>query len=164
MPITSSEIKFFKSSSGVGLGGPISLTEIITSVMNNVFDDIFSAEAIAGDTEYRCIYVQNIHPSLSLLSAVLYLSANTTSVSTEVEIGLDPAGVNQPAQVIGAEGTAPAGVSFSTAPDYDNGLSLGDLPANGGYIGVWIKRTVQPGAAAVAQDSCTLTVDGETTA
>jgi hypothetical protein len=55
-------------------------------------------------------------------------------------------------------------VSFSTAAGVGNALTIGDLPKNGGYKSIWIKRTVAAAAEATASDVCTLTVQGETTA
>lgn len=164
MPVISSEIKFFKSSTGIGLGGPISATEIVNAAMNNVFDNVNSAEAVAGDVEYRCVYVKNTNPSLTLLSTVIFIGADTASADTNIEIGLDPAGINSSGVAIGGEGIAPTGVVFDIAEDYANGLVIGDLPANGGYQAVWIKRTVLAGAAATASDYATLSIQGETTA
>jgi len=164
MPITTSEIKVFKSSSGVGLGGPISGTEIVSSQMNNVFDNISSAEAAAGDTEYRCIYVKNTNASITLLQAVIWIANNTGSADTNIEIGVDPAGANTSAQIVGAEDVAPTAVSFSAAASLNDAVVLGNIPNNGGYIAVWLKRTVDSGAEATANDSATLTIQGETTA
>ena len=164
MPILSSDVKFFKSVTGVGLGGPISSTEIVSDILNNVFDNVNSAEAIAGDTEYRCVFIKNTHASLQLLAATIFIEINSTSPDTDFEIGLDPAGINQAADVIPNESTPPVGVIFSSAPVYASGLLMGDLPASGGYHAVWIKRVVSIGAAAIAEDAVTLAVQGETTA
>lgn len=164
MPILSTEIKFFKSSSGVGLGGPISVTQIVSDTLNNLFDNVNSAEALAGDIEYRCFYVRNDNASIDLLNAVIYIASNTVSADTELEIGLDPAGVNATATTIVDESTAPAGVVFDPAEDFANALAIGTLPQNGGYQAVWVKRTVNAAASAIAEDPATFTVQGETTA
>ena len=36
-------------------------TITITSIANEVWDDVSKAEALAGDTEYRCLYLYNAH-------------------------------------------------------------------------------------------------------
>ena len=164
MPIVASEIRFYKSSSGVGLGGPISATEILTGQLNNLFDNVSSQEAASGDIEYRCFYVKNTNASLVLLQAALWINSNTASPDTQIEVGIDPGGVNSSAQIVANEAIAPTGVAFSTAIDMLNAIPLGNIPANGGYVAVWVKREVTAGAAAASNDFATLTVQGETTA
>lgn len=164
MPILSTEINFFKSSQGVGLGGPISGTQIATDTINAVFDNVNSQEAIAGDIEYRCIYVKNDNVSIDLLDTIIYILSNTSSPDTELAIGLDPAGVNASAAIIADESTAPAGVVFTAAADELSALNIGTLPRNGGYYAVWLRRTVSPNASAISEDASTLRVRGETTA
>lgn len=164
MPITATDIKYYKSSSGVGLGGPISASEIVSGVLNNIFDNVSSVEATDGDVEYRCIYVKNTHVSLVLQAARVFIEYNTSSPDTDLEIGLDPAGINGTAVVVVSEGIAPVGVSFSNPVDFANGLVIGDITANGGYQAIWLKRTVNAGASALASDSATLRVQGETSA
>tara|TARA_Y100001963_G_scaffold128140_1_gene182150 strand:- start:3326 stop:3820 length:495 start_codon:yes stop_codon:yes gene_type:complete len=164
MPITSSEIKIFKSGSSVGLGGPISATEIVSAQMNNVFDNVNSGESATGDVEYRCIYVKNTNPSLTLLQSILWISVNTASPDTEIAVGLDPAGINNSAQVIASETAVPLGVTFASAPNEMSALDVGNIPGNGGFVGVWLRRTVLAGAAATGEDYATITLQGETTA
>lgn len=164
MPISPTELRFFKSSSGTSLGGPISVTEIVSNVINNLFDNVNSSEALSGDTEYRCFYVQNSNSTIPLLNAVIYVLSNTTSEDTEIDIGLDPVGVNSTAPAIANESTAPVGVIFSKAENFSNALDIGTLSENGGYQAVWIRRTVSANAAAIAEDSATITIQGETTA
>ena len=165
MPIAASELKYYKSSSGVGLGGPISAVQITTGNINNVWDDVSSVEAAAGDEEYRCIYVKNENALIDLINSVLFVDFATPSDDTSLEIGVGIAGVGGAEQVIPDEVTAPGGVAFfNTAVDFANALVLGTIPKNGGYIGVWLKRIVDAGADAYANDGATLAVAGDTTA
>lgn len=164
MAIVSEEIKFFKSSSGVGLGGAISNVEIVDNVLANIFDNVSSAEGVAGDVEHRCIYVGNRNALINLVAAVMFIEANAVSDDLNIEIGLGTSGINGIETPIAEEGDAPVGVVFSSAVDYDNGIALGTIPAATGHIAVWIRRTVEAGAEAVSDDGATYTVQGETTA
>lgn len=62
MTVKASLIKFFKCATwaeGVAHGGGIGAVEISSGLINNIFDDISDAERVAGDTDYRKIYVKN---------------------------------------------------------------------------------------------------------
>jgi len=162
MAIISTDIKY-KLSGGVSntnpnlsLGGVRSTTDAST----NLLDDVSSAEATSGDIEYRCVYVNNTHATLTLLGAKLWIQANTPSASTDAAIGLGTAGLNATEQTVADENTAPIGVTFSNPSSFASGLTLGDIPATQHYS-IWIRRTVTAGAPAAA-DSFTLRVQGDT--
>lgn len=161
MPILNSEIKYYlsggagNSNPNASLGGVISTTEL----GSNGFDDVSSAEATAGTVEYRCVYVKNTNSTLTLIGAKVYLSANTPSATTNVDIGLGTSAVNGTEQTVANESTAPSGVSFSAPANFAAGLTIGDL-APGATKAIWMRRTVNAGTAAVA-DSFTLAVQGD---
>lgn len=162
MPIVASDIKYRLSGGGsntdqnLSLGGVISSTDASASI----FDNVGSAEAAAGDTEYRCVYVKNNHGSLTLTAPKVWIQANTPSGDTSVEISLGTSAVNGTEQTVVDENTSPTGTSFSSAANEGAGLSLGDL-APGATKAVWVKRIVTA-AAAAANDSFTLRVKGDT--
>jgi hypothetical protein len=165
MPIVSTDIKF-RLSGGAGnsdpnasLGGAKSSTEAPTGL----FDDVSSAEGTAGDIEYRCWYVHNNHGTLTLQNAVTWITTNTPSTDTTVDIGVGTAAINGTEQTIANENTAPSGVTFSAPSSFGTALSLGSLPA-GQHKAVWIRRTVTAGAAAYTGDGATLSVRGDTAA
>ena len=160
MPIASTDIKLFQSTSG--LGGAITATEIVGGVANNIFDDVLSAEASSGDTEYRGFYVKNNHGTLTLQNAVIWIDVLTSSASTEFDIALAAEAINVTMATIANESTAPATVTFSRPTSKATGLSIGNLAALA-TKGVWIRRTVSA-AAAAASDSGSLRVDGDTAA
>lgn len=162
MAIASTDIQY-RLSGGAGntvpaasLGGAKSTTVAGASI----FDDVSSAEAVAGDTEYRCVYVHNAHGSLTLTGAVLWIPANTPSPTTTIDVGVGTSPVNGTEQTVADENTAPSGVTFVAAGTLGAGVSLGDIPA-GQSRAVWFRRTVQAGTAA-ASDSCTFRVTGDT--
>jgi hypothetical protein len=115
----------------------------VTQNRNNLFDDITKDESFDGDTEYRCFYVWNDHASDPLVDCAAYIASQPGGADS-VEIGLDPAGVNDgssAAVTVANESSAPAGVTFSAPADSASALSIGDIPAGQG-IAIWVKRTV----------------------
>ncbi len=169
MPIVSTDIKFHlsggaaNSDPSAALGGAISTTQIVDATVANLFDNVGGGEAAAGDTEYRCFYVKNNHGSLSLQSSKVWIQTNTPSTDTSVEIGLGTSAINGTEQTVANEGTAPSGVSFSSANGEANGLSIGSIPA-GQHKAVWVKRIVTAGASAYNADSVIIKVQGDTAA
>ena len=161
MPIVNTDIKYYLSGGAsnsdpdASLGGARSTTTVVPS---DLFDDVSAAEATAGDTEYRCLYVLNDHATLTLTGAKVYLDTNTTG--DRISIALDGVGKNDTAETVGNESTAPTGETFSQPDDYAGGLSLGDL-APGDYYAIWARRVI-PSSASGGTDTWSLTVQGET--
>ena len=165
MPIVSSDIKYRLSGgssntdANASLGGAMSSTDVPAGG----FDTVSSAEALAGDTEYRCFYVLNNHGTLTLQSAKVWIQANTPGGDTDIEIGLGTTAVGTGnEQTVANESTAPSGVTFSSAANEGAALSIGDIPA-GHRKAVWVKRTVNA-AAAAANETFTLRAKGDTAA
>lgn len=162
MPIISTDIKYRLSGGAsntdpaAALGGAKSSTD----AGSTIFDDVSSAEASAGDTEYRCVYVHNNHGTLTLQGAKVWIQTQTPSADTDVAIGLGSSAVNGTEQTVANEGTAPTSVTFSAPSSFAGGISIGDIPA-GQHKAVWIRRTVNAGAAG-APDSFALRVQGDT--
>lgn len=127
-----------------------------------IFDDVTSSESAAGDVEYRCVYAHNAHATLTLSNAVAWLPTNTPDTQTTVDIGVGTSAVNGTEQTVADENTAPTDVTFAAAATQGAGIALGDLPP-GQSRAIWLRRTVNAGAAAVA-DSFTLRVTGDTAA
>ena len=161
MPIVSTDIKYRLSGGASNTDSALSLGGIKSSTdASNYFDDVSSAEASAGDTEYRCIYVHNNHGTLTLQGAKIWIQTQTPSGDTDVAIGLGAAAVNATETAVGDESTAPGSVSFSAPSSFAGGLSIGDIPA-GQHKSVWVRRAVNAAAAAYS-DSFTLRVQGDT--
>lgn len=162
MPIEQSDIKIRLSGGAsnaipaAALGGAMSSTE----AGGNVFDDVSAVESAAGDIEYRCVYVENTHPTLTLVAAVLWISANTPSPSTALAAGPGTSALNGTEQTVANEGTAPTGVTFTAAATPEIGVALGDLPP-GGSRAAWIRRTTNAACPAV-DDTAQLRVTGTT--
>lgn len=171
MPIIDTDIKQFMSPSGnsdplLCFGGTISATQITDNIDNNLFGDIAGAEAQAGSTKYRGRYFKNDHASLELQNARVFIATQTTSSDDAVSIGKDPAGAGDGSSTgvmttIANEDAAPAGVSFSAPATYGAGIALAGMTF-GKVHGVWDRRIVDPGAAALDVNQYQVTIQGET--
>lgn len=164
MSITSAEI-LYKLSGGASnstasnsLGGAASST----NAPGSLFNSITAAEASAGTTKYRCIYVDNTDASITLTGAVLWITSNTPSASTDLSVGIGTAAMNAAEQTVANETTAPTGVTFSAPSTKAGGIALGDIPA-GQVRSIWLKYNVTAGAAATSSDPFTIRVEGSTT-
>ena len=169
MPIVAGDIDFHLSG-GAGnsdpdasLGGIISTTQLTDASLHNLFDIVSSAEASAGDTEYRCIYVKNAHGSLALENAVVWIQTQTPSTDTSIEIALAGEGVNGTAETVANESTAPSGEVFSAPADLGSGLAIGNIPAVQ-HQAIWVMRIVSTASAAYSNDSVVIRVQGDTAA
>lgn len=162
MPVTSADIKYrlsggaSNSSPIASLGGAKSSTAVTGA---SLFDSVGGAEAAAGDTEYRCIYVHN-DSATQMANAVLWLTANTPSGSTDINIGLGTSAINGTEQTVGSENTAPTGVTFTISATKAAGLALGTIPP-GQHRAVWLRRIVVGGAPAAATDTANIRVECE---
>lgn len=162
MPIIASDIVYRLSGGAANSDPAASLGGAKSSVAmaSTIFDDVASAEATAGDVEYRCVYVHNAHGSLVYQAPKIWIETNTPSASTTVAIGLGTSAVNATEQTVANENTAPSGITFTEPANYAAGVALSDIPA-GQHRAIWIRRTVTAGAT-VAADSFTLRVQGDT--
>ena len=134
------------------IGGAIGV-ELTDDTLNNLWDDVSSGDASAGDTEFRCTYVKNTHGSLSVVNVKAEIDTDPTESNWET--GLGAAGLNGTETEIADEDTTPAGVSFGTTA-----LDLGTLAA-GDFFPIWIKRIVAAGAGAATPDSGVLSICGD---
>lgn len=144
------------------LGDQVSTTAITTATLNNLFDDVTGQEATDGDVEYRCIFVLNNHATLTLTSATVQVLSQTAGGGT-IDIATDNIAVSAKgsgsaqAAAVANESTLPTGISaWGAGP-----LALGDL-GPGQVKGVWLRRTVSPGASALNPDGVILRVNGDT--
>lgn len=164
MPIASTDIKFRLSGGAsnanplLSLGGAKSSIEVSPAAL---FDTVSEAESVAGDFEYRCFYVHNAHPSLTLESVVAWLSANTSYAKSDLAIGVGTSAVGGAEQTVANEGAAPAGVAFIAAATVGAGVSAGNL-APGAHRALWLRRAITAGAAptTATTDSAELRIDG----
>lgn len=165
MSVTTNDIKFYKSGPN-NLGGVIdTATQIPSGQLHALFDAVRAAEALAGSTDYRCIYIRNeaagAAPGSTLTDPVAYIETPPSSPGVTITIGKGTAAVGGQEPIIPNEGTAPIGVTFQVADAPLNSLDLDTLLSNQ-HQAIWIKRVVAPNTQAMASDQFTLTILGET--
>lgn len=158
MPILASDIQYFESTNG--LGGEKTETPVPDGALNGLFDAVNSSGAAHGETNYRCIYLYNAHPTITLQDASIYLSLNTPSSSTVLGIGIGTSVIGGIEQTIPTEDSAPIGVFFDNAINVSQGI--GSIPARS-WKALWLRRVVTAGAGASASDGATLVAQGDTT-
>ena len=167
MAITATDIKFYltggasNSDVNASLGGAVSSTEITDNSLHNLFDKVTGAESTAGDTEYRCIAIKNTRGSLTLQSAIVYISSETSHSGANIQIALAGEGLNTQPETVANENTAPSGETFSESASEGAALSLGNIP-NGQYYAIWLKRIIGSSTAAKDNYTTVLTVKGDT--
>jgi hypothetical protein len=170
MTVVAGDMKWYLSGGSgntnpnASIGGAISTTQVTDNTVDNLFDDVSSAEALAGSVDYRCAYIKNTNGSSTLTDVKIWIDSNTPNANTAYRIGLDPAGVSGTAVAPSPldEDTPPPGVTFSHSPDpttSGSGLSIGNMAA-GTYQAVWFERTVTAGAASAANDPATFKING----
>ena len=141
------------------LGGAISTAGagvIDDNVLHDLFDLVTGAERLAGDVEYRGIYVKNAGADTAI-GCVIWVSTDSTAAFSELDIALGDEAVNVTMETIANEQTAPSGPVFTHPSSEGAGLAIGDIPA-GQMKGVWVRRTVTAGATAQASDTAQLSV------
>lgn len=156
------------STSGTGagsLGKYISTTDVPAGA--GLFDDVSGAENAASTVDYRCVFALNTHATLTLQSAVAYLSAQVSG-GTDCAIAVDNIAASAKgsssaqAAEIANETAAPSGVgSYSAPTTAGTGLALGDL-APGQCRAIWVRRTATNSSAQA--DGCTVAISGDTAA
>lgn len=142
------------------LGG-VKSTTVAATTLNGLFDAVTAAEALAGDTEYRCVYLHNANSSSTMTNAVVWISSNTPSTSTTADIAVGSAAINGTEQTVADENTAPTGVTFSAPSTFGTGLALGSIPF-GQHKAIWIRRTITAAAPLAASDPITINYQCET--
>lgn len=159
MAIAASDINTYLSGGAANsdpdasLGGAKSSVEWTGGSLHDLFDAVSGDENAESDVEYRCVYYQNDHATLTTSAGKLYISSETAS-GADLAIGLDPAGASATATTIADEDTAPAGVTFTSPTTKAAGITMPDL-APGAYIGVWFRRTAA-NTAAIDNDGATV--------
>ena len=143
------------------LGGAKSSVAWAGGTLHDLFDVISGDENAASDVEYRCIYVQNNHGTLTWEAVKLWVSAETAG-GAAIGIALAGEGVSAVAETVANENTAPVGESFTAPTSKATGLTIGNLAA-AAYYGIWIRRSAS-NSAALDADGGTLSWSGDTAA
>ncbi len=169
MAITSGDIQFrlsggaSESDPNLSLGGVISSVAISDASVENLFDNVSGAESTAGDTEYRGFYVRNNHGSLTWQDVGVWISTETPSADSLIDLALAGEGVNVTMETIANESTAPVGETFTHITSEGTRLVIGDIPSTQ-FMGIWVKRVISSTAAAADADAAIMTFKGDTAA
>ena len=153
----------FRLSGGSSNSDPLlSLGGIMSSqvVGTNLFDNVSSAEALAGDTEYRAFDIYNSGDATAN-SVSFYI--DPTGVAVTVSTGKDADNENHLSgadlETVAGEGTAPVSPVITFANNIAAApLSLDSIEA-GKATRIWIKRVVDPAEGNKSGDGVTLYVD-----
>lgn len=168
MPLSSTDIEYRLSGGASNtdpdssIGGVISSTEITTATLHNLFDVVSSAEASAGDVEYRGIYIINNYSGSPIIAAeniITFIQTLSPSSDSTVALALAVEGINSTMETLPNESTAPSATSpiasFVDSSASPNAISLPNLDP-GDFVGVWIRRTISASASAYTNDGPTI--------
>ncbi len=151
------------------LGKYISTTQMTDATLLNLFDAVSGDENAASDVEYRCIFVRNLHASITWVGPVDWLSAEVSggcvaAIAIDAIAGSPIGQAAAQAAEVANESTSPgAGAgSFSAPTTKGTGLALGNIPA-GHCKAIWVRRTAA-NTVAVNNDGVTIRAEGDTTA
>lgn len=142
MAVDSSNLNFYECltwTEGSTHGGDINIANKITDdTFENIFDSVTDSERVAGDTDYRKIYLRNDNVGSSSDWNQVRGWISQFTVSTDDEIWITAQGTNADTQA------AAAAYSWYQPDAIDHGdvLNLGNLVSLD-YHHVWIKRIVQ---------------------
>ena len=158
------------------LGGTLNANTIPSGVANNVFDDVTGSESSLGASHYRCIGIHNTLTTHVWMNTSIRVDGYDRAGSSNDVIYFwaeKPAGAggnpDGTVQIIGSETTAPSGVSWTAegAPSSYTTISGKDYTGSIGaddWSAIWLFRSIPAGAAAYTNRSCTIRVQGETSA
>lgn len=149
MPITVSDIGYYKSSNPDSDGGTISAS-IDDSTLNNVFPDITPKEASGKVVIYRKIFVKNNHPSLNWSDVKFYRSYDPSSDYDQIYLGLGT-----------ATDTDGSHVTYYDVDTLGEGLDVGTL-APTATKALWMKRVVTAGKPYKKLNQVTISCEGLT--
>jgi hypothetical protein len=113
----------------------------MANIRNELFDNISSTEAWQGSVDYRCIFITNVHPSITFNTVKIWVEQQPLGEDT-LRLGYNSAKKNLDAEVIGSETTAPTGsVVFGTHESEGTAIDLSPLAATDRWP-IWIERTI----------------------
>ena len=141
MAVDSDNLNFYECltwTEGATHGGDINLAnKITTDTFENIFDSVTDSERIAGDIDYRKIYIRNdnVGDNPDWNQVRCWISQFTSS--TDDEISITAQGTDADTQA-----TASAYIYYQPdAIDHGDVLNLGNLVSLD-YHHIWIKRIV----------------------
>ena len=159
----------------LSIGGTIADDTVQSGLDENVFDDVTGAESESGESHYRAIALMNTNATHDYLNYECWILGYTRSGSTADTIWFalelpasDPGTIASAAD----EYTTPDTTGFvqtwvvEGSPSETITPTGNTLMAGGGtasWVGIWLWRTIPPGASAYSNRDCTIKFRGETT-
>lgn len=141
---------------------------------NDLFDNISGIENVNNQFDVRCIFVANVHPSITLYNAIVYLPQQVAG-GASVSIGLERTIVGNHVRFSQIDDTSeqaitcvnetslPGSVSyqvqFYTPTVREFALPIGDIPP-GQCTPIWIRRQAT-NSAAMNADGMTIRIEGD---
>lgn len=121
-------------------------TITISYNFNNLWDDILASESLAGETAYRCVYIENTNGVDPAYSVTAWFSSTPTPDSAAMQLdtvnGKNATTVSLVDEYDSTNVLSGAGLtSWSTPTSSATGLSLGQMSASD-YWALWLRRTV----------------------
>lgn len=152
---------------GTSLGKYITSDDLVDATIQNLFPNLTGDENAASQLDYQLMFIYNAHGTLTLTSAVAWISSE---VAGGVSYAIWPdstaasalANASAQALTIASRTTAPAASSFTAPTTKATGVALGSI-ANGQVKGLWVRRTAA-NTSAVDNDGATISVSGDTAA
>lgn len=144
-------------------------TTAVSPGLHGLFPKITGAQNVAGQVDYRCVFVVNTHASLTLQNAAVWLSGGDPAGGANVALAVDTTAASAlgsaAAQALtAASATAPGasvtGLAYSSPSSAAAGVPLGNI-GPGQCRAFWVRRTAT-NSAATASESVTLAVTGDT--
>ena len=153
MVVIDSDLEIRKSAHTAGgissLGGAMTST-VVTEATHSLWDEVKPTElssSVVGEYEVRCVYICNNSPNNEKLEDVqVYVSQNTVSPYTDIDIATGTADVGDDEQIVASENTLPLHVFFTFARGEENAIYIGTLEKAQGKS-LWIRRHAGPAGA-----------------
>lgn len=164
-PASNTDLKLFLSGGSentnhkTSLGGLQSSHEFLGTEAHQILDRVDRNELNTGMDDYHMLYLQNTNQVRTYTDIFLFVYQNTISPFDQILIGLANAGKNSEEPALAFDTDVPAGpVVFTAAETPTQGLMIPSLGPNERW-GIWIKRTVNPGAQIHAANIAKIAID-----
>ena len=163
------------SNNSLALGGTMNTSTITDALANNVFDDVTGDESTGGTLEYRCIAVKDSHATAQMLNVKTWITGYVRAATSFDVVSFaceKTVGTGSLMNVIANAYAAPSlqftlamgGTCAWTAEGAPSStIEFGTIMANGGWMGLWLRRSVPVTASAYSNRSVTIQVQCETT-
>ena len=151
------DIKQYKTAKTVGsvtsLGGAITATEVGDGTPFGMFDLVTKEQAESGITEYRIVAFKNINTAEDCLNPRVGVISDSSSPNTTFAVGWMPTAISAATEELTSETDSPTGVVWcESARLQDFALLNSNIPRNGGYAFLALRRTVKAGAQPYKKD------------